>query len=59
MPVQRTTRGYVAKTNETLHTATIRSGPRAGEAYSCLCTRRADHYVNMAPGLMDMHPKLF
>jgi hypothetical protein len=59
MVLRRTSRGLVVQSSDTTHTATIRSGPLAGEAHICICPRRANHYVNMSPGLMDMHPTLF
>lgn len=59
MPVKSTRRGFVTQPAMTTHTATIRSGPKAGTAHTCTCPRQGDHYVRMAAGMMDAHPKLF
>lgn len=57
--VRSTSRGFITTPDVTTHTVTIRSGPRAGEVAQCTCPRQSDHYLRMAPGLMDTHPTLF
>lgn len=59
MPLRNTSRGYVVQSNNNKHVAIIKSGPMAGTVYECDCGRRQDHYLKMAKGMNDMHPRLF
>lgn len=63
MSVQSTSRGHIARRNDTTHTAYVTSGEYTGETYTCACARRADHGVTGAEltggSWQDTHPVLF